>query len=51
MFIELSKLSTFELFKLYNAVGCILFFKIVGPIILALFTLYCLLWITDKKMC
>lgn len=51
MFIELSELSIFELFKLYNAVGYNLFFKTVGPIILTLFTLYCLLWLTDKKMC
>lgn len=51
MFIELSKLSTIELAKLYNIVGWTLFVKAGLPLIFMFFVIYCILWLTDKKMC
>ena len=51
MLLDLSKLTIKELFKLYNAVGWTLFVKVVLPLIFIFFVIYCILWLTDKKMC
>jgi hypothetical protein len=51
MFIELSKLSIFELFKIYRAAGAVLLVKTIVPLLFILAVIYCILWLNDKRLC
>ena len=51
MFIELSKLSIFELLKIFRAAGMALFVKAIVPLLFILAVIYGILWLNDKRLC